>query len=85
MPPVYPDVDASSAFETVQPLRMGRRVSYTRDAYVGLLRTDSLIWSLNASARDGFLADMTELIETRYGGLVVRDILYEVVIAWTPA
>jgi SAM-dependent methyltransferase len=85
VPPVYPDIDASSAFEAVQRLRISRTVSYTRDAYVGLLRTDSLILSLSTSAREGFLADMTELIETGYGGIVVRDMLYEVVIAWTPA
>ena len=53
---------------------------HTTASYVGWLETDSLINTLEGDARRGFLDDIANLIESRYGGSVVRNFVYEVVI-----
>ena len=56
-------------------------VHYATDGYVGLLSTDSLILSLSPQDQEGFLADIRALVDSRYGGRVARDYLYEIVAA----
>jgi hypothetical protein len=55
--------------------------SSSAEAYVGLLHTDSLVLSLDASAREGFLHDMGLLIDSHYDGHVSRNFVYEVIAA----
>jgi hypothetical protein len=49
--------------------------------YIGLLNTDSLVNSLNDQSRRGFLQDIDRLIESKYNGEVVRNYVYEVIVA----
>jgi hypothetical protein len=56
---------------------------HSTDSYVGWLRTDSLVNSLDDGARRGFLADIGRLIRTKYDGTVVRNFSYDIVVART--
>lgn len=85
VPLAYPEVDACPAFQTVTRHRIQETQVFTTETYVGLLRTDSLILTLAPSAREGFLADMADLIDTWYGGRVMRTYLYEIVLARKPS
>ena len=44
-----------------------------------MLRTDSLVLGLEPAQREGFLADIADLVRSRYGGAVERRVLYEVI------
>lgn len=80
-PHMYPDIDACPTFWTVERHRVPKTLTYTRDEYVwAQLRTDSLILTLPQPDREGFLADIAQLIDMHYDGVVSRDYLYEVVI-----
>lgn len=80
VPTKYQDIDECPDFSTVERHYIPKTRTFTRDEYVGLLQTDSLILALPHAARDGLLADIAELIDTCYEGVVVRDFLYEVAV-----
>jgi hypothetical protein len=46
-----------------------------------MLKTDSLVNSLDSKSRHGFLQDIERLIEVKYGGEVVRNYVYEIAAA----
>lgn len=77
---MYRDIDECPDFASVERYRIRNTLEFTRSEYVGLLRTDSLVLALTDTAREGFLADMTALIDTHYAGVVFRDYLYEIVV-----
>lgn len=79
--PMYTDIDECPAFSRVDRLRILKTVHFTTDEYVGLLHTDSLVLTLSPPKREGFLADIATLIDSRYGGKIARDYLYEMVVA----
>lgn len=81
LPPLYPELDQLTAFTSVRRHRFEFPVDYTAESYVGLLHTDSLVLSLDESAREGFLDDMRHLIDTHYDGHVSRNFVYEVIAA----
>jgi len=54
---------------------------HTTDSYVGWLRTDSLVSSLDPPSRQGFLDDIGALIDDHYHGAVLRNFVYEVIAA----
>ena len=56
-------------------------MAYSTTAYLGLLRTDSLVNGLDDESRRGFLQDSEHLVETKYGGEAVRNYVYEIVAA----
>ena len=57
---------------------------HTTESYVGWLRTDSLVLSLDNQARAGFLADIATLIDRKFQGHVERNFVYDVATARTP-
>lgn len=81
IPAVYPDIDQCREFAVVERLRMRKTRRFSRDEYVGLLRTDSLILTLAPANREGFLTDIADLIDSHYGGGVCRTFVYEIVAA----
>jgi len=83
-PTMYAELDHRSEFVCVQRHRFEAPVRFTSESYVGLLGTDSLILALDETSRNGFLADIAQLIESGYGGELSRHYLYEVVVACTP-
>jgi SAM-dependent methyltransferase len=80
-PIMYPELDQAPEFRAVERHRYEIPRSYSTAAYIGWLRTDSLINSLNDPARRGFLEDIEHLIELNYGGEVARNYVYEIITA----
>jgi hypothetical protein len=56
-------------------------MTYSTESYVGWLRTDSLVNTLDDTSRRGFLQDIETLIESKYHGSVTRNFVYEVIAA----
>jgi SAM-dependent methyltransferase len=83
-PIMYADLDDRSEFTAVQRHRFVTPRRFTSKSYVGNLETDSLVLGLEETARAGFLADIAHLIDSRYGGEVSRNYVYEVVVARKP-
>ena len=50
-------------------------------SYVGWLRTDSLVNSLDPAARSGFLHDIERLIASGHQGTIERNFVYDVIVA----
>jgi hypothetical protein len=80
-PAMYPELEQRSEFEDVRRHRFEISRRHTTESYVGWLKTDSLILGLGAASRQGFLDDIRKLIHTKYGGLVSRNFVYEVIAA----
>jgi SAM-dependent methyltransferase len=79
--PAYQELEQLSEFSSVERHRFEELSTFSTDAYVGLLRTDSLVLGLDETSRRGFLDDMATLIESAYGGEVSRNQVYEVIAA----
>ncbi|MGO8946326.1 MAG: class I SAM-dependent methyltransferase [Ktedonobacterales bacterium] len=79
LPPMYPELDQLALFTDVRRHRFEFLVEYSSESYVGLLHTDSLVLSLDASARNGFLSDIGHLIDTHYNGHVSKKYVHEVI------
>ncbi len=79
--PVYQDIDQCPDFSTVERMRIRKTEQFTTEEYIGWLGTDSLVLTLSASDRAAFLSDMTALIDSQHGGVVVRSVVYEIVAA----
>ena len=80
-PVMYPELEDRSEFGDVQRHRFEIPRSHTTDSYIGWLKTDSLILSLDPLSRRAFLEDMQRLIDTKYDGRVSRNFVYEVIAA----
>jgi hypothetical protein len=78
-PVIYPELDQLPAFCAVERRRYENPITYSSAAYLGGLRTDSLVNDLDDASRSGFLQDIERLIESNYGGEVARNYVYEVV------
>jgi hypothetical protein len=78
---MYPDLEEQPEFATVQRHRFEIPRRHTTDSYVGWLKTDSLVSSLDPRWRQGFLNDIETLIDTKYDGSVSRNFVYEVIAA----
>jgi SAM-dependent methyltransferase len=81
VPIMYPELEELSEFSSVTRQHFEIPSSHSTSTYVGWLRTDSLVNSLDDDARRGFLDDIAALIETRYHGSVVRNFVYDLVVA----
>jgi SAM-dependent methyltransferase len=81
VPTMYEELDEDHEFRAVERRRFEIPMRYSTTSYVGWLRTDSLVNSLDAQSGRGFLADIEHLIDTKYDGEVVRNFVYEVVFA----
>lgn len=82
-PVTYPELEAAPEFRSVTRHRFEIPRQHTTDSYVGWLRTDSLILSLDDQARAGFLNDIGGLIDRKYNGSVARNFVYDVITART--
>ena len=71
------ELDASGLFEPARFRRYEWEVGYSTAAYVDLLLTYSGHLALPPAARDGLLADIARLIDTRYGGRIEKRYLTE--------
>ncbi|HEU5383836.1 MAG TPA: class I SAM-dependent methyltransferase [Ktedonobacteraceae bacterium] len=81
LPTLYPELDQLSLFRSVERYHFVIPMRYSTISYIGWLRTDSLVNSLNDQERVGFLQDIEHLIELKYNGEVVRNYVYEVIVA----
>jgi len=80
-PPAFPELEEQAEFGNVQRHRFEIPRLHTTDSYVGWLKTDSLVLSLDPVSRQGFLVDIGKLIDTKYAGRVSRNFVYEVIVA----
>jgi SAM-dependent methyltransferase len=78
-PIMYPELDDRPEFGPVRRDRFEIARQHTAESYLGWLKTDSLIATLDADARDGFLNDVGHLVDTGFQGTVSRNFLYEVI------
>ena len=81
VPTMYPELDQLTEFRSVERHHFEIPMSYSTTSYIGWLRTDSLVNSVNDRSRSGFLQDIGRLIEAKYNGEVVRNYVYEVIVA----
>jgi SAM-dependent methyltransferase len=81
VPTMYPELEEAEQFGSVERRRFEIPMRHSTASYVGWLRTDSLVNSLDQESRRGFLADIGELIQSKYYGTVVRNFVYEVIVA----
>ena len=81
LPGSYPELDERLEFRHVERYRFEIPMRHTTASYVGWLRTDSLVNSLDANSRAEFLAEIERLIALRYHGAVERNLLYELIVA----
>jgi SAM-dependent methyltransferase len=84
-PVMYPELEEQPEFDSVRRRRFEVPRQHTTESYVGWLKTDSLILSLDNEARRGFLSDIAALIDRKYHGAVSRNFVYEVITAQTRA
>jgi SAM-dependent methyltransferase len=80
-PTVYPELGELQEFSSVERDRFEIPMRYSTASYVGWLRTDSLVNSLDDEARRGFLQDIEQLIDSKYHGTVARNFVYDVTVA----
>jgi SAM-dependent methyltransferase len=81
IPTMYPELDQLPEFRSVERHCYEIPRSHSTAAYIGWLKTDSLVNSLNDKPRRGFLLDIEHLIKSKYNGEVVRNYVYEVIVA----
>jgi hypothetical protein len=78
---MYPELDGLQEFSSVERQRFEIPMRHSTASYVGWLRTDSLVNSLDDEARRGFLQDIEQLIDSEYHGTVARNFVYDVTVA----
>ena len=78
---MYPELDGRPEFGVVQRHRFEILRQQDAESYVGWLKTDSLVATLDQDARGGFLNDIANLIETKFKGTVSLNFLYEIISA----
>jgi SAM-dependent methyltransferase len=81
LPPTYPELEDHPAFDSVRRQRVTADLVFDSSAHVGMLRTDSLIITLDEPDRSAFLAEIADLIDSRYHGTLTRSYAYEIVTA----
>lgn len=80
-PTMYPELDHDLDFSSVKRHRFEIPLTYSTESYIGWLNTDSLVNGLEQESRSGFLNDIGQLIESKHGGEVIRNYVYEVIVA----
>jgi SAM-dependent methyltransferase len=80
-PIMYPELDDRLEFGQVRRNRFEVPRRYSAESYVGWLKTDSLIATLDPKVREGFFDDIGVLIDTKFHGMVSRNFVYEVITA----
>jgi SAM-dependent methyltransferase len=80
VPTMYPELDEALEWSSVVRQRFEIAMRHSTASYVGWLRTDSLVNSLDPAARSGFLHDIERLIASGYQGTVDRNFVYDVIV-----
>lgn len=80
-PVMYRELEELPEFCSIRRQRFEIPLRHTTSNYVGWLTTDSLVNTIDAEPRRGFLRDMQQLIDTKYGGVASRNFVYEIVTA----
>lgn len=75
------ELDRSEHFTDVTVRRHARDIAYTVDEYIDVLLTYSGHRALDAPSRQGLLACIRDLVETRYGGRLTKRYLHELITA----
>ncbi|WP_055527690.1 class I SAM-dependent methyltransferase [Streptomyces graminilatus] len=75
------ELDHSEHFEEVTVRRHAQDIAYSADEYIDVLLTYSNHRALDAPSRDGLLAGVRDLIETRYDGRITKRYLHELIMA----
>lgn len=83
VPPSTAELRGSALVTDVESHRFGVDLTYSAEAYVQLLSTYSSSLVLEDDARDALLGGIGDLITTRYGGVVTKRYLFELVLART--
>jgi hypothetical protein len=78
---MYPELDQLPAFRAVERHQFEIPKRHSTASYIGWLNTDSLINSLNDTSRRDFLQDIERLMESEYSGEVIRNAVYDVIVA----
>jgi SAM-dependent methyltransferase len=81
VPTMYPELGGLHEFSSVERHRFEIPMRHSTASYVGWLRTDSLVNSLDDEARRGFLQHIEQLIDSKYHGTVARNFVYDVTVA----
>jgi SAM-dependent methyltransferase len=81
VPTMFPELDELPEFSAVERQYFEIPMRHSTASYVGWLRTDSLVNSLDDERRRGFLEDIEQLIDSKYHGTVVRNFVYDVTVA----
>lgn len=81
IPTTYPELNHLPEFHAVERRQLEIPLRHSTASYVGWLQTDSLVNSLDDPSRRGFLQDIRHLVESKYHGEVVRNFVYEVIVA----
>jgi SAM-dependent methyltransferase len=79
--PVETEPDPTGRFAAPQVRRYETDRAYTTAAYLDVLQTYSGHRAMDPDARDGLLACIATLIDTRYGGLIVKRYLRTICVA----
>jgi SAM-dependent methyltransferase len=80
-PEIYPEIKELPEFASVERRRLELPYDFTTESYVGMLKTDSLVLGLDEVAREGFVEDIGELIDSSYGGRISRLYVHEILVA----
>jgi hypothetical protein len=80
-PAAFPGLDLSPEFSSVERHRFEVPRDLSTASYVGWLKTDSLVLSLDDQSRRGFLRDIGRLIDSKYNGSAARNFVHEVIVA----
>jgi SAM-dependent methyltransferase len=75
------EFEHSAHFEDVTVWRGAREITYTTDEYLDVLLTYSGHLALDEPSRQGLLACLRDLLETRHGGRVTKRYLHELITA----
>ena len=81
VPTMYPELDRAQEWSAVVRQRFEIPMRLSTASYVGWLRTDSLVNSLDVDARNGFLGEIERLIASDYDGTVERNFVYDLIVA----
>jgi SAM-dependent methyltransferase len=82
VPIVAPELESTGLFRRVEHSRYIVRRSYTREQFVALANTYSTVQSWSSESRKGFLSCIGQLIDEEFDGLVQRDDLYQLNVAF---
>jgi SAM-dependent methyltransferase len=75
------EIEACGLFDPAQVFRYRWDQSYTSEQYARLLRTFSDTLVMETTAREGLIHDLCRLIDTRFGGQIVRPLVVTLTVA----